>query len=180
MTKEKHDILTYNAIIWTDWQKTGFVQKELDGWGIYSLDTYTTKIDLGFDYTNMKYLEQSGEFEVDSMPMTLAQKQMCLAYLDSKVVPLSWYKKVIQNSINNYFAKTAWAIERYNDPTSSKAIPEDIIKGRTIARQLIDKLDEVQNEDNIATPELLEKLEEIRVLYKETLGACDSCGNSKV
>ena len=85
-----------------------------------------------------------------------------------------------KNSINNYFAKTAWAIERYNDPTSGKAIPEDIIKGRTIARQLIDKLDEVQNEDNIVTPELLEKLEEIRVLYKETLGACDSCGNSKI
>ena len=170
MDKEKHDILTYNGIIWTDWQKTGFSQKEVINWGIFTRDAHTTKLDLGFEYTNVKYLEQAGEFEVDGRPMTQQELLLCVQFLANIVVPLEWYKSVVVRFCITYLNNTSWYVERFNDPTSGKAIPEEIIAKRVSARQIIDLVD---------IAETLERLEELRVLALETVGDCDSCGNNK-
>lgn len=51
-------------------------------------------------------------------------------------------------SINNqiqeaktYLASTAWYVERLNDPSSGKAIPEDVLAKRAEARELINTLE---------------------------------------
>lgn len=170
MDKEKHDILTYNGIVWTDWQKTGFSQKEVVNWGIFTSGVHTTKIDLGFEYTNVKYLEQSGEFEVDGRPMTQQELLLCKQYLDGIIIPLQWYKSIIANFCITYLNNTGWYVERLQDPTSGKAIPEEVISKRTAARQIMDLVD---------VAETLERLEELRVIALESVGDCDSCGNNK-
>ena len=40
-----------------------------------------------------------------------------------------------------YLADTAWYIERLNDPSSGKAIPEDVLAKRADARELINTLE---------------------------------------
>ena len=65
---------------------------------------------------------------------------------------------------------TGWYVERLQDPTSGKAIPEEVISKRTAARQIMDLVD---------IAETLERLEELRVIALETVGDCDSCGNNK-
>ena len=170
MNKEKHDILTYNGIIWTDWQKTGFSQKEVVDWGIFTSNAHTTKIDLGFEYTNVKYLEQSGEFVVDGRPMTQQEILLCKQFLDGIIVPLQWYKLVVANFCIKYLNNTGWYVERLQDPTSGKAIPDDVISKRAAARQIMDQLD---------LTESFERVDELRVLALETVGKCDSCGNEK-
>ena len=39
-----------------------------------------------------------------------------------------------------YLADTAWYIERFADPSSSKAIPEDVLAKRAEAREIINEL----------------------------------------
>ena len=40
-----------------------------------------------------------------------------------------------------YLADTGWYVERLNDPTSGKAIPEDVLAKRVEARELINTLE---------------------------------------
>ena len=40
-----------------------------------------------------------------------------------------------------YLASTAWYIERLNDPSSGKAIPEEVLTKRVEARELINTLE---------------------------------------
>lgn len=55
------------------------------------------------------------------------------------------YIKVCIEIYNKYLNDTGWYIERLNDPSSGKAIPEDVLVKRAEARALINEL-EVQLE----------------------------------
>lgn len=48
--------------------------------------------------------------------------------------------KQIQEA-KTYLASTSWYVERLNDPSSGKAIPEDVLAKRAEARELINTLE---------------------------------------
>ena len=53
-------------------------------------------------------------------------------------------EQVLQQQIaeaKQYLADTGWYIERLNDPSSGKAIPEEVLAKRTEARELINTLE---------------------------------------
>lgn len=45
----------------------------------------------------------------------------------------------------DYLEDTAWYIERFNDPSSGKAVPEDVLAKRAFAREEINRCEEVLN-----------------------------------
>lgn len=49
-------------------------------------------------------------------------------------------KQQIQEA-KTYLTDTAWYVERLNDPSSGKAIPEDVLAKRAEARALINELE---------------------------------------
>ena len=53
-------------------------------------------------------------------------------------------EQVLQQQISEaktYLASTAWYVERLNDPSSGKAIPEEVLAKRAEARELINTLE---------------------------------------
>ena len=55
--------------------------------------------------------------------------------------------KQIQEA-KTYLADTAWYVERLNDPSSGKAIPEEVLAKRVEARELINTLEAELEGDN--------------------------------
>lgn len=47
------------------------------------------------------------------------------------------------NEAKAYLVDTAWYIERFNDPSSGKAIPQEVLDGRAQARVTINELEVV-------------------------------------
>lgn len=45
------------------------------------------------------------------------------------------------NEAKHYLASTAWYVERLNDPSSGKAIPEEVVTKRAEARALLNSLE---------------------------------------
>lgn len=50
-------------------------------------------------------------------------------------------KTILIQIANQYLASTGWYVERLNDPSSGKAIPEDVLAKRVEARELINTLE---------------------------------------
>ena len=50
-------------------------------------------------------------------------------------------KTMLIQIANQYLASTGWYVERLNDPSSGKAIPEDVLAKRVEARELINTLE---------------------------------------
>ena len=50
-------------------------------------------------------------------------------------------KTILIQIANQYLASTGWYVERLNDPSSGKAIPEDVVLKRAEARELINTLE---------------------------------------
>ena len=50
-------------------------------------------------------------------------------------------KTMLIQIANQYLASTAWYVERLNDPSSGKVIPEDVLAKRVEARELINTLE---------------------------------------
>ena len=50
-------------------------------------------------------------------------------------------KTMLIQIANQYLASTGWYVERLNDPSSGKAIPEEVITKRAEARELINTLE---------------------------------------
>ena len=57
------------------------------------------------------------------------------------------YEELAQQELNKkiaealqYLANTAWYVERFADPSSGKAIPEDVLVKRAEAREILNKL----------------------------------------
>ncbi len=51
----------------------------------------------------------------------------------------SWNKQI--QEAKAYLASTAWYVERLNDPSSGKVIPEEVLTKRAEARELINTLE---------------------------------------
>ena len=50
-------------------------------------------------------------------------------------------KTILIQIANQYLASTGWYVERLNDPSSGKAIPEEVLAKRVEARELINILE---------------------------------------
>lgn len=50
-------------------------------------------------------------------------------------------KTILIQIASQYLANTGWYVERLNDPSSGKAIPEDVLAKRVEARELINTLE---------------------------------------
>ena len=50
-------------------------------------------------------------------------------------------KTMLIQIANQYLASTGWYVERLNDPSSGKAIPEEVLAKRAEARELINTLE---------------------------------------
>ena len=50
-------------------------------------------------------------------------------------------KTMLIQIANQYLASTSWYVERLNDPSSGKAIPEEVLAKRVEARELINTLE---------------------------------------
>ena len=50
-------------------------------------------------------------------------------------------KTILIQIANQYLASTGWYVERLNDPSSGKAIPEEVLAKRIEARELINTLE---------------------------------------
>ena len=60
-------------------------------------------------------------------------------------------RKLLEQQISEakqYLANTGWYIERLNDPSSGKAIPEEVLAKRAEARELINTLEAELGESN--------------------------------
>ena len=56
--------------------------------------------------------------------------------------PLEWVKQIKGMTYTSYLTDTSWYIERLNDPSSGKPIPEEVISKRTIAREQLSLIKE--------------------------------------
>ena len=70
-----------------------------------------------------------------------SQLRMHVADSDDAVVKAK--SKVQIAEAQKYLADTAWYVERFNDPSSGKAIPQEILDGRAQARITINELEVV-------------------------------------
>ena len=50
-------------------------------------------------------------------------------------------KTMLIQIAKQYLASTAWYVERLNDPSSGKAIPQEVLDGRSQARATINELE---------------------------------------
>ena len=50
-------------------------------------------------------------------------------------------KTILIQIANQYLASTSWYVERLNDPSSGKAVPEEVLAKRAEARELINTLE---------------------------------------
>ena len=50
-------------------------------------------------------------------------------------------KTILIQIAKQYLASTAWYVERLNDPSSGKAIPQEVLDGRSQARATINELE---------------------------------------
>ncbi len=128
-----------NILTWYAPSNNGAFQKNTE-LGIFS-DMLTVKPTFSFAFTSMNYIEQNGTFDIDGVPMTDEQKAEVLAQIEAVIVPVEWKKNVRKQEPMGYLASTSWYVERLNDPSSGKAIPEDILAKRAEARTLISAIE---------------------------------------
>lgn len=73
------------------------------------------------------------EIKIDEVFATpLTEEEQAKADLEAKV-----------QEAQKYLVDTAWYIERFNDPSSGKAIPQEVLDGRAQARVTINELEVV-------------------------------------
>lgn len=81
-----------NILTWYAPSNNGAFQKVTD-YGLFS-DKFTLKPTFSFSFTNMSYNEQNGDFSIDGIPMSEAQRQEVLNEINAFVVPFDWFKYV--------------------------------------------------------------------------------------
>ena len=80
---------------------------------------------------------QTGEEEIVKEVIEINEEEIGKQELQSKI-----------NEALQYLASTAWYVERLNDPSSGKAIPEEVLTKRAEARELINTLEAELKGDN--------------------------------
>ena len=81
-----------NILTWYAPSNNGAFQK-LTEFGYFG-DMLTSKPTFSFAFTSMSYNEQNGDFNIDGVPMSAAQRQEVLNEINAFVVPFDWFKYV--------------------------------------------------------------------------------------
>lgn len=93
---------------------------------------------------SMMVPKAEGNREYELIKQWLTEGNIPEPEFTEKELQITSINKQIQKA-KTYLADTAWYVERLNDPSSGKAIPEDVLAKRAEARALINEL-EVQLE----------------------------------
>ena len=88
----------------------------------------------------MSVPKADGNREYELIKQWLAEGNTPAPEFTEKELLITSINKQIQES-KTYLASTAWYVERLNDPSSGKAIPEDVLAKRVEARELINMLE---------------------------------------
>ena len=104
----------------------------------------------------MKYYKTNNEVraigeagDIDGDQSFLVQstwKLMTAEEVDAHINPPKTEEQILAEKIaeaQKYLVDTAWYIERFNDPSSGKAVPQEILDGRAQARVTINELEVV-------------------------------------
>ena len=90
---------------------------------------------------NQPYFEPSKEIiKRDGLVEITKEEFEQIVYEINNPTPEQVLQQQIQEA-KTYLASTAWYVERLNDPSSGKAIPEEVLAKRAEARELINTLE---------------------------------------
>lgn len=129
-------------LTWNDSSKDGALQVNTRFSDYPYSDSINVKPLLSFDYKDLYYNECDGRFLVDGIDMTEVQKAEIQAIFRKIVPPLDWVKFIKSLPYDTYMRETGWYIERLNDPSSGKAVPEDVLTKRAICREQLSLIKE--------------------------------------
>ena len=91
---------------------------------------------------NQPYYEPSKEIiKRDGLVKITKEEFEQIVYEINNPTPEQVLQQQIQEA-KTYLASTAWYVERLNDPSSGKAIPEEVLAKRAEARELINTLED--------------------------------------
>ena len=121
-------------LTWHSPSNSGAVQVDTAYGHIFS-DSIDLKPTFSFTFTDLYYNENDGRYMVDDKYMTNEQKAEIVSALNLIEPPLEWVKQIKGMTYTSYLADTSWYIERLNDPSSGKPIPEEVLSKRAIARE---------------------------------------------
>lgn len=136
-------ILTWNPI-----SNDGALQIQTKYGQVFS-DYILVKPVLSFDFNELYYNECDNRFLVDGEVMTGVQKAEIQAVLKLITPPLEWVKLVKGDVYNAYMTQTSWYIERFNDPSSGKPVPEEVLTKRAICRKQLSLIKECTTIDQL-------------------------------
>ena len=121
-------------LTWHSPSNSGAIQVDTTYGYIFS-DRIDLKPTFSFTFTDLYYNENDGRYTVDDTYMTEEQKAEIGSTLNLIEPPFNWIKQIKGMTYEGYLTATSWYIERLNDPSSGKPIPEEVINKRTIARK---------------------------------------------
>ena len=128
-------------LTWHSLSSSGAIQVNTTYGHIFS-DMIDLKPIFSFAFTDLYYNENDGRYMVDGKYMTEEQKVEIISALDLIEPPLDWVKQIKGFTYESYLADTSWYIERLNDPSSGKPVPEEVLSKRTIAREQLSLIKE--------------------------------------
>ncbi len=88
----------------------------------------------------MSVPEADGNKEYELIKQWLAEGNVPEPEFPEEELQITSINKQIQEA-KTYLASTAWYVERLNDPSSGKVIPEEVLTKRAEARELINTLE---------------------------------------
>ena len=121
-------------LTWHSPSNSGAIQVDT-AYGYIFSDRIDLKPAFSFTFTDLYYNENDGRYTVDDTYMTEEQKAEICNALNLIKPPLEWVKHIKGMTYASYLADTSWYIERLNDPSSGKPIPEEVLNKRAIARE---------------------------------------------
>ena len=88
----------------------------------------------------MSVPEADGNKEYELIKQWLAEGNVPEPEFPEEELQITSINKQIQEA-KTYLASTAWYVERLNDPSSGKAIPEEVLTKRAEAREVINTIE---------------------------------------
>ena len=88
----------------------------------------------------MSVPKADGNREYEAIKQWLAEGNSPEPEFTAEELRITYINKQIQEA-KSYLSDTGWYIERLNDPSSGKAIPEEVLAKRAEARELINTLE---------------------------------------
>ncbi len=88
----------------------------------------------------MSVPKSDGNIDYELIKQWIVEGNEPEAEFTDEEIQITSINKQIQEA-KTYLASTAWYVERLNDPSSGKAVPEEILTKRAEARELINTLE---------------------------------------